>query len=149
MIDSGDNPLPEGAIVITSEGGPTFEEGEPQSLKEYQVVLTSREIVADKVTYEVDQTTGQPIVTLALNEAGTQKLAEHTAAGIGKYMPIVLDKRVISSPQIQSPISNGGATISGLGDAEARQLAAILRAGVMPTRLELIETQQLGTSTNP
>lgn len=149
IVDGGDQPLPEGTIVVTSEGGPTFEEGEPQSLREYQVIVTSRDIAPDKVAHELDQVTGQPLVTLDLNEEGERKFADYTTANIGKYAPILLDKRVISSPQIQSPISTGGLTISGLGDAEARQLVGILKAGPMPTRLDLIQTQQLGTSTNP
>ncbi|MDQ3929797.1 MAG: hypothetical protein M3328_11720 [Chloroflexota bacterium] len=149
IIDSGDQPLMDGTIVVTSEGGPTFEEGEPQSLKAYQAIVTGREIVPDRVAYELDPVTGQPRVKLAFNEEGTRKFADYTSASIGKYAPIVLDKRVISSPHIQAAISAGGATISGLSEAEARQLAATLRAGAMPTRLELIETQQLGTSTNP
>jgi preprotein translocase subunit SecD len=149
IVDSGDEPLPEGAIVVTSEGGPTFEEGAPQSLKTYQTLLTSREIVQDKVAYTTNAMTGQPEVRFGLNEEGAQKFAEHTAAGIGKYVPVLLDKRVISSPQIQGAIPNGEGVITGLNEVEARWLVAILKAGVLPTRLELIETQQLGTSTNP
>ncbi len=149
IVDSGSEPLPEGTIIVTSEGGPTFDEGAPQSLKAYPAVVTGREILPDKVTQEADPTTGQPLVIFALNEEGTRKFADYTAANVGMYAPVVVDKRVVSSPQIQSAISNGEVMISGLTEAEARRLVAVLRAGALPTRLELIETQQLGTSTNP
>jgi preprotein translocase subunit SecD len=149
IIDSGDEPLMEGVVVVTSEGGPTFEEGAPQSLKTYQTLLTSREIVRDKVAYTTNAMTGQPEVSFGLNEEGARKFAEHTAASISKYVPVLLDKRVISSPQIQGAIPNGEGVITGTTEAEARRLVAILKAGALPTRLELIQTQQLGTATNP
>jgi preprotein translocase subunit SecD len=149
IVDGGDQPLAEGAIVVTSEGAPTFEEGAPQDLKTYRTLITGREIVQDKVTYKTNELTGQPEVNFALNEEGARVLADFTASNIGKYMPILLDKTVISSPQIQGAIPSGEGLITGLNEAEARRLVAILRAGALPTRLELVETQQLGTATNP
>ncbi|MDQ3927681.1 MAG: protein translocase subunit SecD, partial [Chloroflexota bacterium] len=68
---------------------------------------------------------------------------------IGTYAPLVLDKKVISTPLIQAPIPNGEMVTTGLSEPRARELVAILKAGALPTRLELVETQQLGTSTNP
>jgi preprotein translocase subunit SecD len=149
IVDCGDEPLMEGALIVTSEGGPSFEEGAPQSLKVYQVVVTGREIVADKVAYVSNPTTGQPEVTFALNEEGARKFADFTAANVGKYMAVVLDKRVINAPRIVSPISAGEGSITGLTESGAKQLVTLLKAGVMPAKLELVETQQLGTSTNP
>lgn len=149
IVDGGDVPLPEGTIVVTSEGAPTFEEGAPQDLKTYRTLITGREIVQDKVTYKTNEFTGQPEVNFALNEEGARVFADFTANNITKYMPILLDKQVISSPQIQGAIPSGEGVISGLSEDEARRLVAILRAGALPTRLELVETQQLGTATNP
>jgi preprotein translocase subunit SecD len=48
-----------------------------------------------------------------------------------------------------SEIPNGETVTTGLSQTQARELVALLKAGALPTRLELIETQQLGTSTNP
>ena len=149
IIDSGSESLAEGTIVVTSEGAPTFDEGAPQGLKTYRTLITGREIVPDKVAYKANEATGQPEVNFGLNEEGARIFAEHTAANIGNYMPVLLDKRVISSPLIQSAIPSGEVVITGLTEAEARRLVAILKAGALPTRLELIQTQQLGTSTNP
>jgi protein-export membrane protein SecD len=149
IIDGGDIPLPEGTIVVTSEGAPTFEEDAPQDLKTYQTLITGREIVQDKVTYKTSEFTGQPEVNFALDEEGTRVFADFTTNNIGKYMPILLDKQVISSPLIQGAIPSGEGIITGLTEDEARRLVAILRAGALPTRLELVETQQLGTATNP
>jgi preprotein translocase subunit SecD len=149
IVDGGDVPLPEGTIVVTSEGAPTFEEGAPRDLTMYQTLVTARAIVQDKVTLKFNQSTGQPEVEFALNEEGTRVFADFTANNTGKYMPILLDKKVISSPQIQGAIPLGAGVITGLNEAEAKSLVAILKAGALPTRLELVETQQLGTATNP
>jgi preprotein translocase subunit SecD len=149
IIETGDTPLQDGTIVVTSEGGPTFQEGEPQSLNPYRAIVTSREILPDKVSYKTSETTGQPEVALALNDEGTRKFLDFTSANIGKYAPVVLDKQVLSSPQIQGAFPTVELVITGLSDVQARQVVAVLKAGVMPTKLELSETQQLGTSTNP
>ena len=149
IVSSGDTPLMEGEVIITSEGAPTFDEGAPRSLNEYQTIITGRDLAPDRISYHTDPTTGQPQVAFGLNEEGAGRFGEFTAQNIGKYMPIVLDKSVISSPQIQGAIPNADGVITGLTEEEARRLVAILKAGSMPTRIELIETQQLGTSTNP
>lgn len=70
--------------------------------------------------------------------------AQYTAANVGQYLCIVLDKRVLSCPQINSAIPNGEGTIT-LGQAtfeEARNLAIQLQYGALPVplRVETIST---------
>jgi len=62
----------------------------------YNTVLTGR----DLKTARVDFQEGFPLIAFELNEEGGRIFAEHTANNIGSYLPIVLDKVVISCPRI-------------------------------------------------
>jgi preprotein translocase subunit SecD len=92
-----------------------------------------------------DPVTGEAIVSFELNEAGTQIFADFTAAHIGEMLAIVLDKEVISSPQIDSAITEGAGIISGRFNLEtANQLAVQLRYGALPIPLRVVETRIVG-----
>ena len=99
------------------------------------------------------------VVVLTLNETGRQKFADATrycyqyygsSENIFKNMiSIVYDNEVISSPLVQSVISEGTATISGQHTFdEAKQLATTIRVGALPLELSVlryyVEGAQLG-----
>lgn len=88
---------------------------------------------------------GQPAVSFRLNSIGARKFAEITKKNIGKPFAIVLDKKVISAPVIQTVISGGSGIISGHFSAtEARQLAVLLRSGALPADLKILEETSVG-----
>jgi preprotein translocase subunit SecD len=62
-------------------------------------------------------------------------------------MAVVLDKRVITAPQIQSAIGTNGQITLGNGSLqEAQDLAIVLRAGALPVPLKVAETREIGPS---
>jgi len=78
------------------------------------------------------------IVILDLNAEGSDKFGVATAANIGKPIYIVYNGEVIMSPTVQSAITGGTATISGMNTIEeANDLATYIRIGALP--LELVE----------
>jgi len=88
---------------------------------------------------------GQPAVSFRLNAIGARKFGEVTKKNIGKPFAIVLDKKVISAPVIQSAITGGSGIISGhFTTAEARQLAILLRSGALPADLKILEESTVG-----
>lgn len=87
----------------------------------------------------------QPYVSLKFNEEGTEKFAQATQDNIGKTIKIVMDGEVISSPVVQSSITNGEAVISGQFTGEsAENLAALIRAGSLPFDLNVIQMKNVG-----
>ena len=63
---------------------------------------------------------------------------------IGKYLAIVLDKTVISSPSIENAITDGNGQISGsFTSEEANNLAVTLRYGGLKVPVEVVETALL------
>ena len=125
--------------------------GKPGSL-EFQdesgnVVLDGSDIAGADGGVTEDQTTGskQYVVELTLTKDGTTKFAEATAANLKKRISIVYDGETISSPVVQSVISDGKAQISGQQSIEeAKELASIIRIGSLKELRSNVVGAQLG-----
>jgi SecD/SecF fusion protein len=68
-----------------------------------------------------------------------------------RRVAIVLDREVISSPQVDpsiqcgTGISGGGTVITGdFGESEARDLALLIRAGALPVPVSVVEQRTIG-----
>jgi preprotein translocase subunit SecD len=121
----------------------------------FQDVITGADIDGTKVTATYDTTKGQPIVQFQLKGDGPRKLQEFTARSVPAnandsstyvYMPIALDKRIISSPYIASVIPDGSGQISTGSLAEAQSLAVQLRYGALPVSLEVVQQSTVGAT---
>ena len=78
-------------------------------------------------------------VTLKMNAEGTQRWAMITGATIGYQLAMVVDGKVYSAPTVQSKIEGGRSVISGnFSEQEAKELAAILKGGVLPLAVKII-----------
>lgn len=144
FVDTGDINLPPGSIIETDfaiGGGTTPAQGEnPPTI--YHTVMTGKDLRQVSVTQ--DQL-GQYLIQFDLTPEGADVFAQHTAANVGKYLTIVLDKQVISSPVINSAIPDGSGTISGNFTSEtANALAVQLRYGSLPVPLKIVETRIIG-----
>lgn len=119
-------------------------------------LLRTNEIVTgDRLTnanVNVDQY-GKPIVQFQFDPQGTQDFGKLTTNNVNKPMAIVLDKVVVSAPNIQTPITGGSGqiTLGGGRDRdtslkEAKLIATALRAGALPASLEQLEERTVGPS---
>lgn len=112
-----------------------------------QVLLTGDMVAtAEKQVGQIDEYSGSvPYVSLEFNEEGTKLFAEATAANIGQIIHIVMDEEIISSPVVQTEITNGQAMITGqFGGEEAEELAALIRAGSLPFNLNVLQMKNVG-----
>ena len=147
FVDTGDTNLPEGSTVqtdfATGSEEPSAEtiEGEtPPTV--YHTIMTGKDLQEVLVTQ--DQL-GQYVIQFDLTSEGADIFADHTAANVGKFLTIVLDKQVISSPSINSAIPDGQGIIQGSFTAEsANALAVQLRYGSLPVPLKVVETRIIG-----
>jgi preprotein translocase subunit SecD len=114
-------------------------------LTTYDTIITGEDIDGSKVAVTYDQA-NRPQVSFTLKGDAANKLADFTAANINKYMPIVLDKEVISSPVIQGAITGGSGVINGMTLAEARKLATQLKYGALPVSLRLLESRKISAT---
>lgn len=91
------------------------------------------------------QSAAVPYVALEFNAEGTQRFAEATQANLGKVIYIVMDDEIISSPTVQTAITDGKAMITGQFTGEsAEELASLIRAGSLPFDLTVIQMKNVG-----
>lgn len=90
---------------------------------------------------------GMPVVSFQLNGIGARKFCDVSRENTGKPFAIVLDKEIISAPNIREPICGGSAVISGSFTVqEANDMALLLRAGALPAELKVLEERTVGPS---
>ena len=106
------------------------------------VVLTGKDV--EKATSILDDTSS-PVVSLELNDEGQSKFAEVTANNIGKTISIYMDDELVSSPVVQSTITNGKAVINGMSSMdEATKLAGIISSGALPVTVKAVSVESVG-----
>lgn len=91
--------------------------------------------------------TNEPYVLISFNSEGGKRFEKITGENVGKRLAIILDEKVFSAPVIREKISGGVATIEGrFTIEEAKELAAVLRAGALPAPVEFEEERTVGPS---
>ncbi len=96
-----------------------------------------------------DQLYNQPVVIFQLTRQGGRIFERGTSRHVGDRMAITLDGKVQGNPPvIRETISNRGQIDLGTGSplSDAQDLALVLRAGALPTPLEIIEERTVGPS---
>ncbi|HZQ09838.1 MAG TPA: hypothetical protein VFD70_24890 [Anaerolineae bacterium] len=168
FVDAGDNPPAEGSEVRTT--GPTASDScsgaiaaavtptpgliataivaptEPitetnpiEPTQVYSTVMTGDCLQTASAVF--DPNTNQPEIAFSLKSTGAKILGDYTSSNIGKFLAIVLDKKVISVPRVQSAITTGEGRITGqFTIAEANNLAVQLRFGALPIPLWIEST---------
>jgi preprotein translocase subunit SecD len=88
---------------------------------------------------------GNPVVDIEFNSEGAKLFAESTSRSVGKPIAILLDKKIISAPNVREPIPSGKAQISGdFTIEEVQDLVIKLKAGALPIPVKPIETRIVG-----
>lgn len=113
------------------------------------IVVQRRVMVAgdrlEKAGWTTNQQTGQVVVTFRFDSRGSQEFADVTKENVNHRFAIVLDKQVISAPNIREPILGGAGEIEGNFTVQsASDLANLLNAGALPAPLKVIERRTVG-----
>ena len=88
-----------------------------------------------------------PMVSFSLNSIGARKFCDVTRQYKGRPFAIVLDKVVVSAPNINDEICGGSAQITGsFTFQEVADLSLLLRAGALPAPLVVMEERTVGPS---
>lgn len=149
----GQSPPPQERHVLPDESG-----GELLRLKEAS--LTGRDV--EKAANRIDQQggAGWHVTVDFRGSAGrdgwarlTGEAACHPEGDPARRVAIVLDGKIISSPQVdpsvqcRSGISGGSTQITGsFSDSESRELALLISGGALPVPVEIIEQRTVGAS---
>ncbi len=129
--------IPPGLLALTDERGqPLLVQRRPSLTGQ---MLTSAASAFDEF--------GNPAVDIAFDSRGTQLFAQLSTENVGKRFAIVLDGKVYSAPVFREAILGGRAQISGsFKPEEAQDLAAVLNAGALPAKVDVVEERTIGPS---
>jgi protein-export membrane protein SecD len=146
-----DSLLPRTASIAFSATQETFEQGymgRVMYVLERKAQMTGDKISNAVMKFGLDpRNPNAPGVSMSLNNAGARLFRRITGSNIGRQLAIVLDNKVASAPVIRDRIPTGQAQITGLfTDAEAKDLAIILRAGALPADVRIVEERTVGPS---
>ncbi len=121
---------------------PTTEATSTPEVTVWHTIMTGDQLKTVSVT---TNTVGQYVVQFELEPEGKQIFADFTSNNVGKYLGLVLDKKVISSPSIRTAITEGSGVIEGNFTYEtANALAVQLRYGSLPIPLKVVESKVIG-----
>jgi len=163
FIDAGTTALTVGQVVTTTLGGfetvgrtdkaePSVPDASPTPTAPitstgplngvFPTVVTGADLRDAKVDFD---NLGRPRIAFSLKPEGANKFAEFTKANVGKFLAIVMDKSVISSPVVKSPITEGEGVIEGdFALQEAQSIVVQLKYGALPVPLRILETRSVG-----
>ncbi|MGX1116925.1 SecD/SecF fusion protein [Streptomyces ambofaciens] len=141
----------DGERVLPDESG--------QSLRLKAASLTGQDVKGADARFDQQGGAGWH-VTVDFKDAGSDRWARVTgeaacnpAGDVKRRVAIVLDNKIISSPQVDPSVScgagiTGGSTqITGqFDDAEARELALLVKGGALPVPVETIEQRTIGAT---
>jgi preprotein translocase subunit SecD len=133
---------------ITTDYNPGGEVNATQALTNtgtiWHTIMSGADVKSAGVT---TNQSGQYEVAFELSDTGAQIFGDFTAAHVGSVLAIVLDKQVISAPNIQTAILGGKGVITGkFTYDEATKLAVQINYGALPIPLSEVDTRTVGPS---
>ena len=139
FVDMGNTPVPAGTRIVTDMATSETPDTDEQV---WHTVMTGE--VIENVQVSRDPS-GQYVIQFQLDSEGADIFSEYTTAHVGEFLGIVLDKTVVSAPNVNEPITEGEGVISGAFTLEsANNLAVQLRYGSLPIPLKVVETRTIG-----
>ncbi|RDD87732.1 protein translocase subunit SecD [Streptomyces parvulus] len=141
------------------DGERVLEDESGQYLRLKDAALTGRDVKGADARFDQQGGAGWH-VTVDFGDAGgdrwarvTGEAACHPAGDAQRRVAIVLDDKIISSPQVDpsvvcgAGITGGSTQITGsFDDAEARELALLVEGGALPVPVETVEQRTVGAT---
>ena len=86
----------------------------------------------------------RPAVGFSLTNEGSRKFGKVTGENVGRFLAIILDKRVQSAPRIEGRINDEGRIYGSFTTEEVTDLSLILRSGALPASMSYLEERVIG-----
>jgi len=147
-------PAPDEATLLQATNGQVPDDaeivkGDPKRGEGGFYLVDKVAVVTGKDLRTIRRTTDEwnnPAVSFTLNADGGARFEQVTGANIGKQIAIILDKKVQSSPVVESRIARAqGGVIQGRFDAQtADDLVVVLKAGALPAGIKYLEERTIG-----
>ena len=126
----------------TTTDGSSTTPATPAETPVFHTIMTGKDLKSVAVDSPIS---GTYQINFELTTEGSQIFGDYTSNNVGKILAIVLDNKVISTPRINSAITEGSGTIQGsFTYDEANQLAVQLRYGSLPIPLTVEQIRIIG-----
>ncbi len=106
-----------------------------------EVRLTSRHILD---VYPSRDERGLPSVGVTLNREGGNLFEQTTQNSVGRFLAIVLDKKVLSSPQIESVLRDRFIIRGAFDQQEVVDMVIKIKSGSLPAEIRILEERVIG-----
>jgi preprotein translocase subunit SecD len=103
--------------------------------------VTGQDLRSAKPTIDENN---QPAVAFSLTNDGARKFGKVTGDNVGKLLAIILDRRVISAPRIETRINGDGRIHGSFTTEQVNDLSLVLRTGALPAGLTYLEERLIG-----
>ncbi|MBP5282930.1 MAG: protein translocase subunit SecD, partial [Lachnospiraceae bacterium] len=140
----------EGNTNYTYNGaGYTLNKTIDEMLSDGSIPLTGTDVKsAEAATQQDNMNNNEIVVSLVMNESGTEKFAQMTKEAYNNgnaSIAIYYDGQIVSAPRVQAVINDGRAVINGQSSyEEAEKLASTIRIGGLKLELEEIHSKVVG-----
>ncbi len=126
----------------------TIDETTKEATYDKEKVLLDGSMISDAEATTQQQSSGanENVVKITFTGKGAKKFGEVTSENVGAPLSIIYDGKEVSSPQIQTAITDGVAIVSGSFEkfSDAEDMAATLRIGALPLELKNIRSNIVG-----
>lgn len=144
FVDTGSTRPAEGSTINTDFGidspPATTANGDPI----YHTVMTGAGLQTASVSRD---SAGRYLISFELKSDSSDIFSQYTTSHVGQILAIVLDKKVVSAPSINQPITDGSGQISGsFTQATAQTLAIQLRSGALPVPIKVVQSRTVGAT---
>jgi preprotein translocase subunit SecD len=147
--ESPEGQAAKGGAVPPPFGSERFTVGDraPEVLKR-DVIFSGQQLQRAQASF--DSQTGEPIVSITLNDGAGRYMRQVTRENLKKRMAVVLFERgrgqLLSVATIQSEFGSNFQITGSFSSQSANDLALLLRAGALAAPMEIIEEQIIGPS---
>lgn len=137
-----------GALEFVMLSDCTIDEKTKEATYDKDKVLLDGSMISDAEATTQQQSSGanENVVKITFTGKGAKKFGEVTSENVGANLTIVYDGKEVSSPTIQTAITDGVAIVSGSFEkfSDAEDMAATLRIGALPLELKNIRSNIVG-----
>lgn len=138
LISAFGGSLPAGVKIFPVEEGLTT-----RYMALQEVLLTSQNL---QNVYVSNDRRGLPAVGIALNREGGNRLGEVSAQNINRQLAVVLDRKILTAPNIREAISHSFVIEGQFTQKEAQDMVIKIRSGSLPAEVRILEERVIGPS---
>ena len=108
--------------------------------------FTGKDLDPSQVSVGTDQSTGKIQINFEMKGDAISKFGTFTAKYVNYGLTITLDRKVVSSANIQSAINGQGIITGTFTQQSAQQIVTVLQYGALPLSLKIISSETVGAT---